>query len=216
VGDIFREIDEELRQERFERLWKRYGKFIVGAAVAVVLIVGGYKFWEYYSLKQKEKSSVQYWSGLQLLNDGKKEDAAALFGSLVKNGTSGYGVLAKFQRTAIFADRGDVLNAISMYDEISDDSNINEALRDAATINSVALGLDQKDAQKAVLEKKLEKILIKKGAWENSATELMGLISIKFGDIQMAQKHFKKISDDSTAPQSMRLRASQVLAVINR
>ena len=61
MGDIFREIDEELRQERFERLWKRYGKFIIGAAVAVVLIVGGYKFWEYYSLKQKEKSSVQYW-----------------------------------------------------------------------------------------------------------------------------------------------------------
>ena len=216
MGDIFREIDEELRQERFERLWKRYGKFIIGAAVAVVLIVGGYKFWEYYSLKQKEKSSVQYWSALQLLNDGKTEDAAALFGSLVKNGTSGYGVLAKFQRIAILADKGDVLSAIAMYDEISGDSNINETLRDAATINSVALGLDQEGVQKPVLEKKLKKILNKKGAWESSARELMGLISIKFGDVQMAQKHFTKISDDSTAPQSMRLRASQVLAAINR
>ena len=104
MGDIFREIDEDLRQERFERLWKRYGKFIVGAAVAVVLIVGGYKAWEHYSLKQKEESSMQYWSAMQLLNDGKKEDAAALFGSLVKNGTSGYRILAKFQKTAMLSE----------------------------------------------------------------------------------------------------------------
>ena len=216
MGDIFREIDEELKQERFERLWKRYGKFIVGAAVAVVLIVGCYKAWEHYSLKQKEESSMQYWSAIQLLNDGKKEDAAALFGSLVKNGTSGYRILAKFQKTAILADSGEILSAISLYDEISIDSSINKVLRDAAIIYSVALGLDRKNAQKSLLEKKLEKILIEKGAWQNSARELMGLISIKFGDIRMAQKQFTKISDDSSAPQSMRLRATQVLAVISR
>ena len=29
VGDIFREIDEELRQERFEKLWQHYGKHII-------------------------------------------------------------------------------------------------------------------------------------------------------------------------------------------
>ena len=216
MGDIFREIDEDLRQERFERLWKRYGKFIVGAAVAVVLIVGGYKAWEHYSLKQKENSSLQYWSAVQLLKDAKKEDAAALFGSLMKNGTSGYRILAKFQRTAILADSGDPSGAISLYDEISVGTRINKLLREAATIYSVALGLDQNDAQKSGLEKKLENILTTKGAWQNSARELKGLISIKFGEIQMAQKHFKKISDDSSAPRSMRLRATQILAVISR
>ena len=43
VGDLFREIDEELRQERFEKLWQNYGKYVIGAAVAVVLSVGGWK-----------------------------------------------------------------------------------------------------------------------------------------------------------------------------
>jgi len=35
VADIFREIDEELRQERAEKLWRRYGNYVLGGAVAV-------------------------------------------------------------------------------------------------------------------------------------------------------------------------------------
>ena len=41
VGDLFREIEEELRQERFEKLWRSYGRYVIGAAVAVVVAVGG-------------------------------------------------------------------------------------------------------------------------------------------------------------------------------
>ena len=39
MGDIFREIDEELRQERFEKLWQRYGKVVIGAAVGIIVSV---------------------------------------------------------------------------------------------------------------------------------------------------------------------------------
>ena len=33
VGDLFREIDEELRQERFEKLWQAYGKYAIGIGI---------------------------------------------------------------------------------------------------------------------------------------------------------------------------------------
>ena len=42
MGDIFREIDEELRQERFEKLWQRYGKVVIAAAVGIIVSVGGF------------------------------------------------------------------------------------------------------------------------------------------------------------------------------
>jgi hypothetical protein len=48
LGDIFREIDEELRQEKYEKLWQRYGKLIIAAAVVLILSVASYKGWEQY------------------------------------------------------------------------------------------------------------------------------------------------------------------------
>ena len=38
--NLFKEIDEDLRQERFAKLWKKYGPYIISAAVALVLVAG--------------------------------------------------------------------------------------------------------------------------------------------------------------------------------
>ena len=39
---LFREIEEDLRQEHWAKLWKRYGNYAVGAVFALVLSVAGY------------------------------------------------------------------------------------------------------------------------------------------------------------------------------
>ena len=36
MSDILREVDEELRRERYQKLWERYGIYVVGAALALV------------------------------------------------------------------------------------------------------------------------------------------------------------------------------------
>ena len=40
---IFREVDEEVRAEQFQKLWKRYGAYVTGAAVGIVVAVAGIK-----------------------------------------------------------------------------------------------------------------------------------------------------------------------------
>ena len=37
--NIIREIDEELRSDRMRKLWRNFGPYVIGAAVAIVLIV---------------------------------------------------------------------------------------------------------------------------------------------------------------------------------
>ena len=50
MGDIFREIDEELRQDRYERLWQSYGKYAIGIGMALVAAVIGWKAWQHYTI----------------------------------------------------------------------------------------------------------------------------------------------------------------------
>ena len=38
MSDIFREVDEDIRQEKYRRLWDRFGPWVLG--VAVLIIVG--------------------------------------------------------------------------------------------------------------------------------------------------------------------------------
>ena len=44
MADVFDEVDEELRRDRAEKLWKKYGAYVMGAAVAIVVAAGAYSF----------------------------------------------------------------------------------------------------------------------------------------------------------------------------
>ena len=44
--NLFREVEEELRRERMEKLWKQYGNYVIAAAALIVIIVLGYKYLE--------------------------------------------------------------------------------------------------------------------------------------------------------------------------
>jgi len=216
VGDIFREIDEELRQERFERLWQRYGKVVISAAVAVVVAVAGFKAFQHYQTKQRETHSAQYAAASKLLVEGKNVEAAALFNNLSKEASKGYAALSRFQQAAIKGGAGDALGAIKLYDQISLDSGVEESLREAAVIFSVSRQLDIGDTDNEKLEDRLKSLINKKGPWRHSAKELSGLLALQAGDPSRARKRFIEISDDLEASSNMRSRASQILAVIGK
>ena len=44
--NFLREVEEEIRRERFERLWKEYGTYFIAGAALIVIGVLGYKFVE--------------------------------------------------------------------------------------------------------------------------------------------------------------------------
>jgi hypothetical protein len=54
VSDIFQEIDEELRRENFAKLWQRYGVYLVGLAVLVVVAVAAVVGWRAYQQRVHE------------------------------------------------------------------------------------------------------------------------------------------------------------------
>ena len=50
MSDIFREVDEDLRRDRMERVFKRYGGIMLAAALAVVAATGGTVAWRNWLL----------------------------------------------------------------------------------------------------------------------------------------------------------------------
>tara|TARA_R110000787_G_scaffold106081_1_gene213669 strand:- start:560 stop:1210 length:651 start_codon:yes stop_codon:yes gene_type:complete len=214
VGDIFREIDEELRQERYEKLWQKYGRFFVGAAVAVIVGFAGWQGWTHYDKSQREAASAQYASALRLAAEGKNSEAASLFASLAEKGGNSYGVLSRFHQAALKAKAGDLAGAAADYQAIAAETGVESTLRDAALLFSVSHAMDQANADPQALLGRLEPLVAGTGPWRHSAQELSGLLKLRTGDEAGAKAQFQKIADDLAAPPNMRSRAAQVLSVI--
>jgi len=214
LADLFREIDEELRQERATKLWQRYGKYAVAAAVLVVLGVAAYKGWEEYRRSLLVADSARYVTAHNLAREGKDKEARDLFAVLAKEGTAGYAMLARLSDAGVLAKSGDIDGAFAQYEAIANDGAVEESLRRLALVRAVQLRVDDPKADHKALIDRLAPLADARGPWRGTALETMGTLALRGGDTAKAREYFTRIADDLELQEGLRTRAAELLATL--
>jgi len=211
VADFIEEVDEEVRRERMQNLWKRWSPAIVGGVVLLLLAVGGYQFWQNYRAEKAAAASAAFTAALDQAQAGKPLDAAKAFADLAGTASHGYAVLARFQQAANLVEGKDVAGAIKAYDAIAADGGTDTRLRDLARYLAVFHGFDTLSADDA---KQRLGAIAAGSPWAANVTELKALVALKAGDRDAARKLLTTLSDDAVAPAGLRGRAAEMLAAL--
>tara|TARA_B100000886_G_scaffold337771_1_gene299211 strand:- start:2252 stop:2905 length:654 start_codon:yes stop_codon:yes gene_type:complete len=216
LGDIFQEVDEELRKDKFEKLWKHYGRYSVGFALICVISVGVWQGWKSYSEAQRLSSSKQYEAALNFHASGKNKDALIVLDGLGKSGFGSYKLLASFKKAAILGNSGDIEGALETYEKLIENSKNHELFRQAAVLFSVRYKLKLPSVDVKTLIKDLKPIRKSDGVWKFSADETVGILLMSAGKISEARKIFQDLAENLKAPSRLRGRATQVLTAIGQ
>ena len=203
---FIREVDEELRHDQAKELWQRYGNWIIGAAVAIVVATAGFRGWEYYSNSVAAKSGDQFMQAIALSNDGNHDKAILSLEKLVADGSGQYPALAKLRIASELASRGDSAKAIESYDQIDEDTSFNESFRSIARLRAGLLAVDLQDLDDVTM--RLQEMAGAGLPFRHSAREGLGLANLKAGKLQEALKWFEAIVNDADAGTNIRGRAN--------
>ena len=209
---LFREVDEEVRRDRFEALWKRYGKFAVGGAGLVAAVAVAVVLWLQFQERQRIEAGDRFSAAVQLAASGELEQAAEEFAALAESADSGYRMLARLRQAALLVELGDNDDAITLYDELAADRGVDGVYRDLATLLSVTNQAD--DGDPGTLIERLDDLTRDGNPWRFSAKELTGVIAIRAGDNARARELFTDLSGDLDAPAGVRARAAELLAAL--
>lgn len=213
---LFQEIDEELRQDRAQQLWKEYGKYAVAAAIVIVIGVAGYKGWQNYDLSTRQADGEQFNTALNLAATDKNDEAFKAFATLAGDGTKGYQLLARFSQAGMLSKSGKSQEASIAYRVLADDVSIDPIYRNLAVILGAYEDLNASGADFKELEKRLQPLMENTSAWRFSAQEITGLIAKRSGDKARAKKLFSGLSADNAAPQGIRTRAQEMLSILDQ
>ena len=199
---LFREVDEEVRQEQFKKLWDRYGNAVIALCFVVVAAVAGYKGWQYWQVRQSEAAALAFFQAAKLAETGKSGDALKQFESI---GHPGYGVLAHLREAAVLAAQGKAEDAVKIYDAVAADSRADGALRDLARIRAgyvlaETLKPDELTARVGSFDQP-------GNPWRHAAREIIGISAWRTGDLALASKTMNTILADADTPGSLRQRA---------
>jgi hypothetical protein len=199
VADIFHEVEEDLRRDQAAALWKKYDRYLVGAALLVVLGAAVYWAWDLYATTQRERASANFKTASETSDLKQRETALGALGA--EGGT--YGVLARFRLAETAIESGDKAKARGILSEIANDGDADKALRDLALIQAALLELEIGKPETAA---DLVKDLTKEGeAYRLSALEITGLAAVAAGDTAKAKTTFetlKKTAETEAAPGS--------------
>jgi hypothetical protein len=208
---LIKEVDEDLRQEQLASLWRRHGPLLAGVAVAVILGVAAWQGWRAWDGQQRRESSQRFHDIAAQLEQGKRDEAIEELTRLAGNGTHGYRLLANLRLADLRQQQGDSAAAAAIYLAVAADGSVDQPYRDMAAIRAAYLTLDSADP--AQLDKSMVSLAVESSSWRHSAREIQALASLRRGDKARAAELFARLAEDGAAPEGMRARAAEMLAV---
>jgi len=212
LSDIFQEVDEDLRHDKWLRLWKQYQNYVIGLAALIIVATAGVTYWRHHDQQQREAEGLRYALALDDARSGKLAEAADALSSLAASAHAGRATAARLEAAAIRARAGDEAAAIAGYDAIAKDAAVDPIYRDLATVLWGLHAIDTVDPQ-AILDR-LAAISNPDNPWHSSAIEVTAIAHLKAGDRAAARMDYQKLADDLTAPRGLRARAAQMVAAL--
>jgi hypothetical protein len=206
---LFREVDEEVRQEQIKKLWDKYGNYFTALCILIVLAVAGFKGWQYWQLRQAEEAARAYEAAVTLLTEGKHAEADAAFAAI---GHSGYGKVAALRRAESLVAQGKTDEAVAAYDALAADSSADQAVRDLARMRAAYALVDK--LPPAELISRIGSFDNDQSPWRAAAREVFALSAYRTGDLAMADRYLNALIADITTPRGVRQRARIMLDLI--
>lgn len=212
-GDsLLREVDEELRREKMERLWQRYNGLILGAAAVVIAGVAGYKFLESRRLSATYTAGSQFNAAVELANQNKREEAVKAFQHIAETGPHGYASLAKLHIAGAYVKDGKTAEAVAAFDALAADPSVDQLLKNFAQLQAASLRMDQADFTE--MQNRLNSLTGESSPYKVSARELLGFAAFKAGKLEEARKLLEPLLIDPNATRAIQDRIKIVMAEI--
>lgn len=204
------EVDEGLRQDRMLVWLKRYGPWLAGAFVVLVVGVLGWQFYRGWQLDRARAHAEEYVAAQELLQRGDVPGAKAAFANLSEEGPAVYRAMARMEHAAILVMEGDLEPALEAFDRVAEDAP-DPVMQKSAALRAAYLAAETEDF--AALQQRLQPLIDDGGRFSYPARELLAVEAWEAGQVDLARETMQGLALAFDAPEGVRQRAQLALQV---
>ena len=211
MADLFDEVEEQLRTERYASWSRRALPWVIGGlllALAIALGVWGYGEWR---TRQAQQASETYAAALELVPTDRAR-AERLFTEVSESGSRPYRSLALMQLANLRVAAGRPREALPLLDR-SADAAPSPLVEDAARLKAAFLMMDY--APYSAVESRLRPLTEEDRPYRIVAREALAMAKLQAGRPADARSDFIVLSQSLDASPEMRARAQAMIAAIN-
>ena len=205
--EFIKEVDEDLKEEKRVKLWKKLFPYVLGFSFGVILLTSGFVFWENYTKNTNQSLGDDFTAAVGLASEDDVDAALLALDRIVDKGSDGYATIAKMKKASILIQKGDLEKGLAIYLDLERNA-VDQSFRDIATILYVLNSMDKVDP--LILLEKVKPLEASK-IWKSSALELKAFIYLKTEKKEQAKETFQSILDQKNTPSSLSTRARNMI-----
>ena len=209
--DFINEVEEELRKDDYNKFLKKFGPFILGLIIAVILIAAYFEFSKARADKTSRAVSASYVEAGEMAAEGNVDEAIHQFIGVAEQSPSGYAGLSYMRAAALEIDQNKPAEAIRLF-ELAADSFKLPRHSDLARLKACYVMAGQGRYDDAKL--RLVPLAEKDAPYEYLARELLALTYKETGDIERAKQEYSYLENIPGVPPTVQARAKQVMTLI--
>ena len=206
--EIISEIEEDLQKERLKKYWSLYGKYISSVVILVIIIIGGWQFYNFWENKKNNDASNNFLNILSISNDDINQAINKI--NELPDLPNGYEFLLKFKKASLLNSIGKNSEAQLIWKELFTEKSIDPYYKDIAIISSLMNDYDQPE-----LIVKLDDIIKNNVYFSNLSKELKANILYENGKIQESKNLFNEILNSPGINQRSQERISNILKIFS-
>ena len=209
MANIFREVDEDIRKERYINLFRKYGVYAIAIIVIIVGTLAGIQFYSGYQVNKNEMLFAEYINIIENNSDDtlEKLSDSGNTSNLFLNG------MYLLKRSDLLVASGQIDQATLLLSEAIENNALNKIHNDVAIYKLLMINIEKLSIEE--IKSYQNKLISEVDAFYLTEE----LIAIKFlieGQKEDAIKKFSELSANNNVPIEIKNRSAVFIKIANQ
>lgn len=208
--EFMEDVEQDIRQEKYQALWRKYGKMASAVLAVILLTVTAYTLWTYTQERNRENAADRFMLLQELVDAQEYEKALSTAALMSQDAVYPYNILSHLVRAALLVDKKDpdtLQDALTIYRMLEQDKNTPQFFKDLARYKRLNAELQQTDVNLDSVYAELQPLLQTDSALLPLMQELEAIILLQQNKPAQAAEAFIKIAQSNLASEDLRARA---------
>ena len=210
--DVFDQVEEELRSDRYKRLARTWLPVVGGVLLVALIAALAWWGWQKMETSKADKASIAYQRGLESLESNNLTGADAAFTQAADEGNAAYKSIALQHRAGIAVQQNRIPAAVELFDEAAGATR-DPMLRDAAAFKAALLLMDTASLED--VQTRLEPLIEEGRPFRAFAREALAMAQLQHGATAEARQSFVVLKNSLDTPREIAQRADLAISSLD-
>ena len=211
MANIFNEVDEDIRKERYKKLWSRYGIYLIGLIILIVLIFSINQYLVSKNISDNKKLLDIYFAAAEDIEKSQFQLANESLNKIYNSKNTTLAAFSAFKLSESYFMNNDNINAINVLENIFNNNSLETIYREIALYKYIMINFDELDISD--IESKINIINDKESQLKPYFEELLGIKYITKGNKTKASFIFDELSSSENTPFDLKVRLEKLIQI---